>query len=145
MNIAWLSNACQRRHGRLTSSLPCAPSARIRTMEFATSVAELHGLLLHRTLASRCLEAYYQDKVKQEQRLSRVAEDAVFLYSYPGRERTFDTSGTSRQKIRNPCQQHSCGYNRTICTPLFVVRKVKATSQRHFPYGSPTYLNPSLP
>ena len=33
-------------------------------MEFATSVAELHGLFsFHRTLASRCLEAYYQDKV----------------------------------------------------------------------------------
>ena len=79
MNIAWLPNACQRRHGRLTSALHCAPSVKLRTMEFATSVAELHGLFsFHRTLASRCLEAYYQDKVKQEQRLSRVAEDAVF-------------------------------------------------------------------
>ena len=52
MNIAWLPNACQRRHGRLTSPLHCAPSAKLRTMEFATSVAELPGLLLNRTMAS---------------------------------------------------------------------------------------------
>ena len=52
MIIAWLSTASQKRHGRVASALPCAPSATLRTMEFATSVAELHGLLLNRTMAS---------------------------------------------------------------------------------------------
>ena len=32
-------------------------------MDFATSVAELHGLLLNRTVAISCLQEYYQDKV----------------------------------------------------------------------------------
>jgi hypothetical protein len=76
---AGLATASKTRNGRLARELHCAPSAMTRTMEFATSVAELHGLLLHRTLASRCLEAYYHDKMKQEQRLSRVAEDAFVI------------------------------------------------------------------
>ena len=63
MIIAWLNAACQKRHGRLASAPPCAPSATERTMDFATSVAELHGLLLNRTVAISCLEEYYQDKV----------------------------------------------------------------------------------
>ena len=52
MIFAWLSTASQKRHGGQTSSPPFAPSATIRTMDFVTSVAELHGLLLNRTLAS---------------------------------------------------------------------------------------------
>ena len=52
MIVAGLSTASQKRHGRLASSLPCAPSATRRTMDFVTSVAELHGLLLNRTMAS---------------------------------------------------------------------------------------------
>ena len=52
MIIAWLHTASQKRNGRRASTLPCAPSATIRTMDFVTSVAELHGLLLNRTLES---------------------------------------------------------------------------------------------